>query len=399
MKLSIGMILQHPLEYSLGTTETVLGFAKALARQGTIVHIFSPLEKTRKICDGVYLHHVGTKFSSKRLYRIARFIYSHPALARKLILSNRVIKRLSDQLSSEILKYIRINGIKLNIIQGEQEIPSLAAIKISQQLGIPCVSHFHNVWAEEAVDIGLATENDLILKSLTKQIVSQASLIVTPTPYMLEYFERNYSPRRVVYVPRGVTLMEERKYYSYPPYRVIYSGTLAVHENIDLYLEAAKIICQEKPEFNVEFYITGKGDDASKLKKLSRKLGLPMNFLWFPTKEEYYRFLLTCHIGIIPWNNKVSRRLGFPMKLLDYAAAGMAIIATNIGGWTGLIEKEEMGVLVEPNPRDMAHGISYLLTNPCQIIGQGQKARKFAEKYTWNEASKILLKEYMRLLS
>jgi glycosyltransferase involved in cell wall biosynthesis len=362
------------------------------------VYIFSPLEKTRKIAEKLYLYNIKTSFSSLKIYKVIKLIYNYPFFARKLILNVKMIEKSVSQLVYATLESIEKNSIELDVIQGEQEIPSMAAIRIAKKLNIPSIAHFHNVWAEEAIDIGLATKQDSTLKSLTKQITSQADLIITPTPCMLEYFKQNYSPKRVVYVPRGASLIKEDRVDYRPPYRVVYSGTLAKHENVDLYVKAANLVNQEKPKLDVEFYITGKGEDASKIKKLAEKMGLSMNFLWFPTKEEYQKFLSICHIGIIPWDNKISRRLGFPMKLLDYAAAGMVTIATNIGGWTEIVDEEKIGILVEPTPRDMAYGIIYLLTNPNQIVERGQRAQRFAGKQTWDKSAEILLKEYLYLL-
>jgi len=399
MKLKIGIILQHPIEYSLGTVANVLGFAKALAMRGVKLHIFSPFEKSRKINENLYMHNVKMSFSLPKIYKFIRILYNYPFLARSFILNNKIIEKSIRQLVHGILRSISKNNIELDIIQGEQEIPSLSAITIAQKLGICSVAHFHNIWAEEVVDIGLITEQDSILKHLTKEIADKADLIITVTPYMLQYFKRNYSPKRVVYVPAGAPMIKEKRTNYRPPYRVVYSGTLAKHENVDLYLQAVNLINQEKSKFNVEFYVTGKGEKSSKLKKLAKKMGLSMNFLWFHTKEEYYKFLSTCHIGIIPWENKISRRLGFPMKLLDYAAAGMATVATNIGGWTEIIDKEKMGLLVEPIPRGMAHGIIYLLTHPSQIVERGRRAQMFAEKQTWDKSAEILLKEYSCLLN
>jgi len=398
-EISVGIIIQHPFEYSLGTIVNVLGFSEALSKMGATVHIFSPFEKTRKISKNLYIHNIKTVLTSSKIYKLIRLVYNCPILARKLILSNKMIEKSVRLLVHAILKSINTNNIKLDIIQGEQEIPSLAAIKIAKKLGIPSVAHFHNVWAEEAVDIGLTTERNSTLKHLTEKIADQADLIITITPYMLQYFKQNYSPKRVSYVPSGAPPVNKERTNYCPPYRVVFSGTLAKYENVDLYLKAANLINQENPKLDVEFYITGKGENTSKLKKLAKKMGLSINFLWFHTKEEYYKFLSTCHIGVIPWENKISRRLGFPMKLLDYASAGMVTLATNIGGWTELIDKEEIGLLVEPIPWDMMHGIIYLLTNPDQIVKRGQRAQRFAEKQTWDRSAEILLKNYSTLLN
>ena len=146
-EISIGTILQHPLEYSLGTIVNVLGFSEALTKMGATVHIFSPFEKTRKITKNLYIHNVKTTFSSSKIYKLIRLVYNYPILAKKLILSNKMIEKSARQLAQATLKYIGTNNVKLDIIQGEQEIPSLAAIEIAKKLGICSVAHFHNVWA------------------------------------------------------------------------------------------------------------------------------------------------------------------------------------------------------------------------------------------------------------
>lgn len=84
---------------------------------------------------------------------------------------------------------------------------------------------------------------------------------------------------------------------------------------------------------------------------------------------------------------------GLPIKMFEYMAAGIPVIASNIPLWREIIEGNGCGLCVDPlDPKAIAHAIDYLVMNPdvAKCMGKnGQKA--VLEKYNWpTQAIKLL---------
>src|SRR5690606_4637770 len=67
----------------------------------------------------------------------------------------------------------------------------------------------------------------------------------------------------------------------------------------------------------------------------------------------------------------------FPNVCLEAMAAGRAVIGSNAGGMSDMIEDEKHGILCNPNNSDdLAQKIIYFIENPNQRYEKGLSARK-----------------------
>ena len=93
-------------------------------------------------------------------------------------------------------------------------------------------------------------------------------------------------------------------------------------------------------------------------------------------------------------------REGFPVTLMEAAAMGRAVIATNITGCRDVVEDGKTGLLVAPgDPRALANALVTLIRSPELRQKMGEMARKkalrdFDEKDFYSKQKKI----YQRLL-
>ena len=72
---------------------------------------------------------------------------------------------------------------------------------------------------------------------------------------------------------------------------------------------------------------------------------------------------------------------GLPKALIEGAAAGRAIITTNVPGCRDSLIPNKTGLLVpKKNPQKLAKAIKYLIENPQIRIRMGKEGRKFAKK-------------------
>ena len=76
---------------------------------------------------------------------------------------------------------------------------------------------------------------------------------------------------------------------------------------------------------------------------------------------------------------------GLPVKMFEYMAAGIPVIASDIPSWRVIIEGNSCGLCVNPlDPKAIAEAIDYLVMNPEAAKRMGENGKKAViEKYNW----------------
>lgn len=82
-----------------------------------------------------------------------------------------------------------------------------------------------------------------------------------------------------------------------------------------------------------------------------------------------------------------------PIKMFEYMAAGLPVIASDFPLWKKIIEQNKCGICVDcQNPTEVKDAIIVLLNNPEESERMGRRGRNAIEKtYNWNtEGEKII---------
>jgi glycosyltransferase involved in cell wall biosynthesis len=89
-----------------------------------------------------------------------------------------------------------------------------------------------------------------------------------------------------------------------------------------------------------------------------------------------------------------------PIKLFEYMAAGIPVIASDFPLWRQIIGEAGCGLLVDPqDPQAIARAMEYLLSHDAEAEAMGRRGRKAAcEQYNWRSEERVLLKFYSDLL-
>ncbi len=123
-------------------------------------------------------------------------------------------------------------------------------------------------------------------------------------------------------------------------------------------IKAAHEVCAKFPQ--ATFVLIGDGARRSAFEAMAAELGLSKNVLFLGQRHDVADLLGCCDIAVLP-----SQAEGFPNALLEYMAARLPAIATDVGGNREVIEHGVTGLLCAPNdPHELAKSILYLLENP-----------------------------------
>lgn len=89
-----------------------------------------------------------------------------------------------------------------------------------------------------------------------------------------------------------------------------------------------------------------------------------------------------------------------PVKMFEYMAAGLPVIASNFPLWRQIIEGNNCGICVDPlNVVEISQAIQWILDNPEQAQEMGRNGcRAVVEKYNWDVEAVKLKQLYQDLL-
>jgi len=267
------------------------------------------------------------------------------------------------------------------------------SLYIGEKLGVPVVVDLHNITPEELVAAGVIDEDSKGFSDLQESLRSMLNRvdgIIVVSEEMAEYVKENYglANSRIAIVPPGGGPKKMAESKRTKP-SVVYSGMLTYRDHADLLIQSIPYVTASKKD--TQFYLTRKGELLRSLTSLSRRLSVKPNFFWYPDERSFYTFLSSCHIGVLPSTDDQARRMGTPVKLLDYMSVGLPIVANYIGSWSGMIRKYKIGLLTEDSPKDFAQGILTLLEDTTLAENCSKRARQLAHgPLSWKRSSKIL---------
>ena len=125
-----------------------------------------------------------------------------------------------------------------------------------------------------------------------------------------------------------------------------------------------------------------------------------VRFLGWMQPENVYAHLAKADIGLVCLHPVPRFMVAWPVKLFEYMAAGLPVVASNFPLWKEIVEGNRCGITVDPlDPKAIAQAIEYLLTHPEEARQMGENGRRVVEeKYNWDREGAKLLKLYEELL-
>lgn len=169
---------------------------------------------------------------------------------------------------------------------------------------------------------------------------------------------------------------------------LLFLGGLKPRKNLTFLL---RLMTQLKNK-NLKLLICGSGNLRNNLENLSKRLGIEdkiifTGFIKETDKVDYYNL---ADIFLFP-----SLKEGFGMPVIEAAACGVPVIASNISSLKELIIDRQTGYLPKLNDiNDWKLKIEKLLGNEDLRKNMGKEAQKFSHKFSWQKCAQQQIKIY-----
>jgi glycosyltransferase involved in cell wall biosynthesis len=152
---------------------------------------------------------------------------------------------------------------------------------------------------------------------------------------------------------------------------------------------------------DAELHLAGAISPPALRGELERSPGWPrVRYLGRVTHDRVPELLARTKAGVIPLQPIPAYVDAFPVKLFEYMAAGLPVIATDVPRWRAVLEEHDCGVSVpHGSPQRLGAAITALLDDDARARAMGERARRAAEeRYSWETQAAVLAGLYAELL-
>lgn len=382
-RLRIAMVAACPLPARRGTPLRIERLAEALAARGHAIELLTYHLAEEPARFPFPVRRIFGRCASGTLPpgpTVAKLAVYDPALA--LLVARRLRER-----SFDVVHAHHVEGL-------------LAAALGRQGRQVPLVYDAHTLLAGELPSYGHSFARRAI-RALGHRLdgwlprLPEAVVAVTDDIAAALTAEHGLDPRRVSVIPNGVeleTFAAGAVRVTPDPELVVYTGTLAPYQGIDLLLQAFARARAERPALRLRLLSNG---SFAPYASLAARLGLEDALEILPERlSSLPEQLAEARIAVLP---RVDCP-GLPQKLLNYMASGRAVVA-----FRGSAKRVEPGVtgLVVPD-RDVeafAAAILRLAADPALARKLGRAAQAFvAATASWEAAAERCERVYAGLL-
>jgi glycosyltransferase involved in cell wall biosynthesis len=181
-------------------------------------------------------------------------------------------------------------------------------------------------------------------------------------------------------------------------FRCVYIGGLTDVRGISQLVRAMGALGDSA---NVRLMLCGKFESERYERQLRLENGFQnTEFLGWIDYRQMPDLLSTMDAGLVCLLPIPQFVVSLPIKLFEYMAAGLPVIASNFPLWREIVESSGCGICVDPqDPLEIAAAIRYLCDHPdeCRMMGE-KGCRAVRERFNWEEEGKKLITLYNEIL-
>ena len=206
-----------------------------------------------------------------------------------------------------------------------------------------------------------------------------------------------------------LNVADDKIFYPRPPaplsqprssqFRLIYHGSIHERYGLALAVEAVDQLRQEIP--HIHLTLIGQGDFLSRIVQMveERQLSQHVTIESLHLAEELPDIILTCDLGIVPYENDVFTDGLLPTKLMEYAALGIPAVAARTTAIQAYFSGTNTEFFEPGNLDDLVRQIRYLYLNPGRLMELANGCHKFNQRYNWAKVGSdyVALVEKIRL--
>ena len=124
-----------------------------------------------------------------------------------------------------------------------------------------------------------------------------------------------------------------------------------------------------------------------------------LKFIGKINRKEVNELYGRARTGIVIYQPAANHMESQPIKMFEFMAAGLPVVASNFPLWKGILEDAGCGICVDPTKADeVRDACIYMIEHPAEAQEMGRKGRTaILDKYSWTKEEQKLLDLYKTL--
>lgn len=340
----------------------------SLEKAGYKVHLVVADGKRHERKDGVIIHDVGN-FESRK----ARMLRAPFRLLKRALYISADIYQIHDPELIPMAFFLKLLSRKPVIYDIHESYADFFLHKtyLSKWQGI-LFSHFIRTlekWALRVLDKGI---------TVTEHIseIYGGIPVIHNYPLLAEWKDINMDIER------------------YSSKNICYLGSISIERGIDKILEAIENV-------DCTLHLAGNYEPPELRDELIKMPGFKKVVEYgYINRQEAFELLSKCAIGLFIIKLYPNNLYNLSTKMLEYMAAGLAILASNSPSNIELLDASEAGIYLDPqNSKGISEALNSLLSNPEALKIRGEKGLRYVlDNKSWESEQVKFLKIYEELL-
>lgn len=265
---------------------------------------------------------------------------------------------------------------RVDIVHAHKFGSNLWAAALSPLADVPVLLAHEHTWSFAGKPLRRIVDRELIARAST------AFLAVSESDRRKMIEIERIPPEKTRFIPNGIPDqppgdgLHARAELGIPPDAPVVGTVCALRPQkaVEIALAAVARLATAQPE--VRFVVVGDGPELPRLERDAARLGVRAHFLGRRPNTEIPDLVGAMDVVVCS-----SRFEGTPLAVLEWMAAGRAIVATDVGGIPALIDDGVEGLLVPPlDVAALTGAIARLLGDPIARERLGSAARLRQQK-------------------
>ncbi len=222
--------------------------------------------------------------------------------------------------------------------------------------------------------------------------------IITATDFIkdrfMKFHQRVEAIKNYPILPENIHEKRQEKKQSN---EIVYVGSITRERGLTELIQALPLLRQD-----IRLNLAGKYAPEAYREDLTKLDGWQkVNEIGFANRKKVDELFGSSFAGIVTLHPIINYLDALPVKMFEYMAAGMPVIASDFPLWKEIVEGNKCGVCVDPlKPEAIAEAILYLYDNQKEATQMGFNGKKAIKAiYNWSVEEEKLVAFYKQILN
>lgn len=124
-----------------------------------------------------------------------------------------------------------------------------------------------------------------------------------------------------------------------------------------------------------------------------------VKFVGWQDRDGIVNVLKESQIGLVTLHPTINYMDALPVKMFEYMAAGVTVLASNFPFWQSILDEAQAGMCANPlSAQDIAKQIDELLSQPEKCLQMGKNGQQAVlQHFNWQQEQQKLCQLYAQL--